>query len=247
MAMPRYQITIEYDGTNFSGWQRQADTIAIQEILEDALFSFSKNKVISFASGRTDKGVHAIGQVVHFDLLQNYHPHEVQNALNFYLKPNPIVITNAKIVADDFHARFHARKRYYKYLILNRNAPSVLSLNRVWHIKKELDIENMIEAAEKFIGQHDFTSFRAKECQAKSPIRTIDEFWIKKNDDIIEIHVAARSFLHHQVRNMVGALKQIGIHKLTPSDIPVIIAAKNREKAPETAPACGLYFMKVEF
>ncbi len=243
----RYKITIEYDGTEFSGWQIQASCRSIQQSIEEAIEKFSSEKVIIHGAGRTDAGVHAIGQVAHFDLEKHYEPKEVQGAVNFFLKPNPIIITNCEIVDENFHARFSAIQRVYKYIILNRKDPSVFYNERAWHIRSELDTEKMQEAANFLIGKHDFTSFRASQCQAASPIKTIDQINIFTEDEIIYILVEAKSFLHHMVRNIVGSLILVGLKKWSPEDMRTVLEAKDRRKAGQTAPACGLYFMKVVY
>lgn len=245
--MTKYKITIEYDGTNISGWQRQANGPSIQQYIEEAIEVFTKEKVFVYAAGRTDAGVHATGQVAHFELQKMIAPEIVQRAVNHFLKPNTVVIIDCQIADDDFHARFSAKKRHYKYLITNRRAPSVLEVNRTWHIHKKLDVEKMQQAASFLIGNHDFTSFRALQCQAASPIKTMDEIKIYRDEDKIYFTLKATSFLHHMVRNIVGTLVQVGLGAWTPEYIEAVLAAKDRSKAGPTAPPQGLYFTKIDY
>ena len=245
--MPRYKIIIEYDGSNISGWQRQAHCSSVQQFIEEAIKKFSKEKVTIHASGRTDAGVHAKGQVVHFDLERSYSLKEVQGAINYFLKPNKIIIIACEEVNEDFHARFSSLKRHYQYVVLNRKAVSVLDENRSWHIRDELDIKSMQIATKHLLGKHDFTSFRAVHCQAKSPIKTIDKIEIFKDGEKIFFNLKATSFLHHMVRNIVGSLVLVGQGKWQPDDIAKVLEAKDRSKAGATAPACGLYFVKVDY
>ncbi len=245
--MPRYKITIEYDGTETSGWQRQANGTSIQQFIEEAIEQFAKEKVVVHAAGRTDSGVHALGQVAHFDLKLEHSEHVVQRAVNHFLKPNKIILLDCKVVDSDFHARFSAKKRNYKYVITNRAMPSVLDVNRTWHIHQKLDIDKMQEAANFLIGHHDFTSFRALHCQAQSPVKTLDEIKIYSEEEKIFFTLRATSFLHHMVRNIVGSLVLVGLRKWQPRDIKTTLEAKDRSKAGPTAPACGLYFTKVEY
>ncbi len=245
--MPRYKITIEYDGTGTAGWQRQANGSSIQQFIEEAIEQFSKEKVFVYASGRTDAGVHALGQVAHFDLELEHPEYVVQRAVNHFLKPNKIILIDCQIVDNEFHARFSAKKRNYKYVITNRSTPSVLDLNRTWHIRQKLDIDKMQEAANFLIGSHDFTSFRALHCQAQSPVKTIDEIKIYSEGEKIFFTLRATSFLYHMVRNIVGSLVLVGLGKWQPEDIKIALEARDRGKAGPTAPACGLYFTKVEY
>ena len=245
--MPKYKITIEYDGTNIAGWQRQVNGPSIQQFLEEAIEKFSKEQVIVYAAGRTDAGVHATGQVAHFALTNEYPSHIAQRAINHFLRPNKVVIIDCQIADDEFHARFSAKKRNYKYIILNRFSPSVLDKNKAWHIHKKLDLDKMQEAAKFLIGTHDFTSFRALHCQAKSPVKTIDDITIYNEGEKIIFTLRATSFLHHMVRNIVGSLVFVGIGKWQPEDLRIALEAQNRSKAGPTAPACGLYFTKVEY
>ncbi len=243
--MPRYKITIEYDGTNYSGWQQQNKAPSIQEELQKAAFSFLSENVCLTGAGRTDAGVHAMGQVAHFDTLKEFDPFRLCQAFNAHLRPQPISVLNAEIVDENFHARFSAKKRFYIYKILNRRSRPALYENRVWWVHQPLDVEKMADAAQVLIGKHDFTTFRAAACQAKSPVKTLDEITFEQNGEIICIHVGARSFLHHQVRNIVGTLKLVGEGRWTKQNVIDALAAKDRKAGGPTAAAEGLYFGKV--
>lgn len=239
--MQRYKINLEYDGTNLIGWQENSQGASVQSLLQDAIFKFCGEKTTVYSAGRTDAGVHAVCMVAHFDLEKEQDEQTVMRALNFYLTDKPVAVLDCKKVSDDFHARFSCTQRKYKYIVLNRSAPVVLQKNRVWWVPQKLDIDIMKNAAKKLIGKHDFTSFRAAQCQAKSPIKTLDTCSIIQNGDEIIFEFSARSFLHHQVRNMVGTLVEIGMGK--PYDIEKIFDAKNRSAAGINAPASGLYFV----
>lgn len=243
--MTRYKINLEYDGTDLIGWQENANGDSVQSLLTDAIFQFCGEKVEVYSAGRTDAGVHAINMVAHFDLECEQNPETVMRAMNFYLTNKPVAVLSCEKVSDDFHARFSCVARHYKYIIVNRNAPVVLNKNRVWWVPQKLNIDAMRAAAKKLIGKHDFTSFRAAQCQAKSPIKTLDSVTITQNGDEIIFEFSARSFLHHQVRNMVGTLVEIGMGK--PLDIDEIFDAKNRSAAGINAPASGLYFVNAEY
>lgn len=245
----RYKLTLEYDGTNLLGWQRQLDGPSVQEYLEKVLETLSGYHSEVAAAGRTDAGVHALGQVAHIDFDTNMEPWKIREAFNANLRQleAPVVVLNVEPVSSDFHARFSAQGRGYIYRILNRRAPSILLANRVWWVPVELDIAKMQAGAKHLIGHHDFSSFRAAACQAKSPVKTLDKLDISQDNDEIIFTVEARSFLHHQVRNMVGTLKMVGEGKLKADDIKTILDAKNRAAAGVTAPACGLYLSKVVY
>lgn len=243
--MPRYKITLEYEGSAFVGWQRQENGLAVQQVVEEAFFRFTGCQPTIYAAGRTDAGVHAAGQVIHVDLEKPYPCKTVLEAGNFHLKPHAVSFLAVEFAARDFHARFSAIGRIYEYYILNRLAPPALKRGQVWWVKQPLDISAMQQAATCLMGKHDFTSFRALQCQALSPIKTIDEFSIHQTGDVILCTVKARSFLHHQVRNMVGTLKMVGDGKWPASKIPEILAAKNRAAAGVTAPSDGLYLTKI--
>jgi tRNA pseudouridine38-40 synthase len=243
--MTRYKINIEYDGTDLIGWQENQQGPSVQSLLQDAIFKFCGEKLTVYGAGRTDAGVHAINMVAHFDLDKEQNPETVMRAMNFYLVNGPVSVLNCEKVSDDFHARFSCVKRYYKYVVLNRSAPVVLERNRVWWVPQKLDIEKMKIAAQKLIGKHDFTSFRSIQCQSKSPIKTLDFVDIIQDGDKIIFEFSARSFLHHQVRNMVGTLVEIGIGK--DLDIDKIFEAKNRSAAGVNAPASGLFFVSADY
>jgi tRNA pseudouridine38-40 synthase len=245
--MPRYKLTIEYNGSSFLGWQTQGNGLTVQEILEKAAFHFCNIPTEVVGSGRTDSGVHARGQVAHIDFLKEYPPFTIQQAINHHLHPHLISVLGVTPVPDSFHARFSAIERTYKYYIINRTAPLALRQNQAWLIFKPLNILNMQEAAKYLEGKHDFSAFRAKECQATSPERTLDELTIQNTGEDILFIVRARSFLHHQVRNLVGTLKLIGEGKLSPKDVKEILDSRDRAKAGPTAPAHGLYLEKVKY
>ncbi len=246
--MQRYKIIIEYDGAGFAGWQKQNISPSVQESIEKAIYDFSGEHANIFAAGRTDAGVHAYGQVAHFDLEKTHAARTVMDAINFHLRPQKITIIDAELVDDQFHARFSAKKRYYRYIIHNRHSPLALNSNRCWHVRRELDIEQMNVASKYFIGTHDFTSFRSIQCQSKSPIKTLDSITISKNnEDYITLDFHAQSFLHHMVRNITGTLKMVGAEKYKAEDVKEMLLAKDRSAAGVTAPAHGLYFVKVDY
>lgn len=245
--MPRYKLTIEYDGRGFVGWQRQENGLSVQQALERAVVGFCGENVNVFAAGRTDAGVHALGQVAHFDIDRDARPETVRNALNFHLKPEPVAVLKAEAVQSDFHARFSARERAYLYCITNRRAPLALERGRTWWVPTPLDIPAMADAARVLVGRHDFTSFRASICQAASPVKTLDAVAVVGDGEKIRIEVRARSFLHHQVRNIVGTLRRVGEGKWTAADVATVLAARDRTKAGPTAPAEGLYLVSVTY
>ncbi|SDH07123.1 tRNA pseudouridine(38-40) synthase TruA [Roseospirillum parvum] len=244
--MPRFRLILEYDGAAFVGWQRQDNGDSVQAALEAAALAYSGGAVQVLASGRTDSGVHALAQVAHLDLPRDDPPQTVRNALNAHLKPAPVAVLDCQPVADDFHARFSCLGRCYLYRILERPAPLVLARGRAWWVPPgrggRLDAEAMAEAATHLLGRHDFTSFRASQCQADSPLRTLDGLSVRAVEGGLEIRAWARSFLHHQVRNMVGTLKLVGQGKLAPGEVAIILAARDRARAGPTAPPEGLYF-----
>ncbi len=245
----RYKITIEYDGTNLFGWQKQNEGVSVQYYLEEALKGFSHQTIDVFGAGRTDAGVHALGQVAHFDLETSMDLFHIREAFNARLRilEAPVSVIEVEEVSPEFHARFSATGRGYIYRILNRRAPTVLLRDRVWTVGYPLDVEKMREGAKYLLGHHDFTSFRGAGCQALSPIKTLDKLDIITNGDEIDFIVEARSFLYHQVRNIVGTLKSVGDGKFTPEDVKTILEARNRAVAGATAPACGLYLNKVMY
>lgn len=245
--MARFKLTIEYDGTPFSGWQRQADRMSVQQALEEAIEKFSGEAVNTQAAGRTDAGVHALGQVAHFDLSRDWDPFRVREALNYHLRPHPVVVVECEAVGEDFEARFSAKARHYEYRILNRRAPPAIERNQVWHVPKRLDAARMHEAAQLILGSHDFSTFRSSECQAKSPIRTLDIFDVTGDGEVISITASARSFLHHQVRSMVGSLKLVGEGKWSPADLRAALDAADRQRCGAMAPATGLYLTGVTY
>ena len=243
--MNRYKLTIEYFGPGFIGWQKQPVGISVQGVIEDAIFAFTKQKPIVYAAGRTDAGVHAREQVAHFDLDERFDVHRLLRALNHFVLPHKVSIISCEEVSEDFHARFSALKREYEYIILNRSAYSVIDEHRVWHVHQHLDLERMMEGAKFLIGHHDFSSFRAKECQSRSPMKTLDKVDIVQAGEYIKFHLSAKSFLHHMVRNIVGTLAMVGEGKFKPQDVQYILDANDRAVAGVTAPAEGLYFMRV--
>ncbi len=245
--MQRYKATIEYDGTDFCGWQRQDASISVQQVLEESIYKFKKIKTCVYGSGRTDAGVHALGQVAHFDLDKEYDLEEVICAINHHSKPHRVALVNCEYVPPDFHARFSATERSYLYRIINRLNPVIIEKNRVWQVRKSLDFGSMKEASVHFMGNHDFTSFRSSHCQAKSPVRTINNIEIRQDGEEIQLCIRAQSFLHHMVRNIVGTLVDVGLGKISPLKIKEIIDKKSRIAAGVTAPACGLYFMKAKY
>jgi tRNA pseudouridine38-40 synthase len=245
--MPRYRLTIEYDGSPFCGWQRQVGQPSVQQALEDAIEAFSGERVTTQAAGRTDTGVHALGQVAHFDLSKSWDPFRVSEALNFHLKRNPVAIIDATEVDETFEARFSATARHYEYRILNRRARAALEHNRVWHVQAQLDAEAMHQAGQLALGQHDFTTFRAAECQARSPVKTLDRLDVTRETEHIVIRASARSFLHHQVRSLAGSLKLVGEGKWAPSDFGAALDARDRSRCGALAPPTGLYLVKVDY
>lgn len=245
--MARYKLVLEYDGRPFCGWQRQAGLLSVQQALEEAIQRFCGEMPVTQAAGRTDAGVHALGQVVHFDLTVPRAPFRVREALNYHLKPHPVAVLRAEPVADDFEARFSAVARRYEYRILNRRPRPALDEGRVWHVPVELDGEAMQAAAQLILGRHDFTTFRAAECQASSPVRTLDRLDVMRQGEVVVIAARARSFLHHQVRSMVGSLKLVGEGRWTPADFRAALDARERSRCGPLAPAAGLYLAGVDY
>ncbi|MBP5344323.1 MAG: tRNA pseudouridine(38-40) synthase TruA [Alphaproteobacteria bacterium] len=244
----RYKLLLEYDGTPFIGWQKQAGNLSVQGVLETALKTALRETIIVWGSGRTDAGVHALGQVAHFETEQSIDTYKLFESLNALVRPYPIVIRAIEQTADTFHARFSAKQRSYVYKIQNTPYPAVALTNlRAWWIRTPLDIDKMQQAANLLLGKHDFSTFRASECQAKSPVKTLDTCEIKKNGENVEIWVSAKSFLHHQVRNIAGALVRVGTDKWSVQDFKKAFEACDRTKGAETAPAHGLYFVQVKY
>jgi tRNA pseudouridine38-40 synthase len=242
-----WAIELEYDGTPFMGWQRQKHGISIQQLIEEAGAKLRGGEVPAVtASGRTDAGVHAMGQIAQLDL-PDFSANRIREALNYHLKPHPIVVLRATPAPPDWNARFSAIRRRYRYVISNRPAWPSIEANRVWHVKAQLDDKAMHRAAQSLVGHHDFSSFRASACQAKSPVRTLDFFAVERRDDQLVVTAEARSFLHHQVRNMVGSLKLVGQGRWPESAIAEVLAAKSRAAAGPTAPPEGLYLVSIGY
>lgn len=246
--MTRWALLLEYDGSPFVGWQRQATGLSIQEVLETAAARLNSGAPVgSIVAGRTDAGVHAAGQVAHLDLGPPHHTRAVRDALNFHMKPHPVVVLQAAPVPDDWSARFSANRRAYRYRILNRRSRPALCAGQVWHVTAPLDADAMHAAAQRLLGRHDFSSFRASSCQAKSPLRTLDRLDVVRSGEHIQIIAEARSFLHHQVRNFVGTLKQIGEGRWPVDRITAILEARDRAAAGPTAPPEGLTLIGVGY
>jgi len=245
--MTRWAVKLEYDGAAFVGWQRQAVGVSIQAVLEQAASNLAGEPVTSIVAGRTDSGVHALGQVAHFYLQRDITPAKLASALNFHMKPHRVAVIAAAQVPPGWSARFSAIGRAYRYIILNRRGRPALAEGRVWHVPQPLDAALMDEAAKHLLGKHDFTSFRAASCQAASPWRTLDRLDVVRGPETIEIIAEARSFLHHQVRNMVGTLKLIGEGARPAASVPAILAAANRSAAGPTAPPQGLFLTGVRY
>ena len=245
--MTRYKIKIEYEGTPFVGWQFQKNGKSIQEVLQKAIFKFSREKVTVIGAGRTDSGVHALGQTAHFDLKKKISKKKILPAINQNIENNSVTVLKVNKTNKKFHARHDAKKRTYRYLIVNRQSPLALQKNKAWHIRKKLDLLSMKKGAKFLLGTHDFSTFRASACGAKSPIRTMEKILIKKNKDKITLQFTSRSFLQQQVRSIVGCLKYLGEAKWNLKDFIKSFKSKNRLKCAPPAPACGLYLAKVEY
>jgi tRNA pseudouridine38-40 synthase len=245
--MPRYRLVIEYDGAPFQGWQRQREGATVQGALEDAIEKLSATRITVQGAGRTDAGVHALGQVAHFDLDRNYPPDTVRDALNYHLRPAPISVLEAAIVDADFHARFSAKARHYLFRILDRRVPPALERGKVWHVAVRLDADAMHASAQTLVGHHDFTTFRAAECQAASPVKTLNRLDVFRRGAEIHIEADARSFLHHQIRSFAGTLKLVGEGKWQPRDVKAALDARDRAACGPVAPPDGLYLVKVDY
>jgi len=245
--MPRYKLLIEYDGTPFVGWQAQAAGLSVQGTLAAALEALTGERVTLTGAGRTDAGVHALGQVAHFDLAKEWEPDTVRDGLNAHLRPHPIAVLSAECAAPDFDARFSAEQRHYLYRIVNRRADLALDRQRAWRVPRPLDTDAMDAAAQRLVGKHDFTTFRAAECQAKSPVKTLDALSVVRDGDEVRVTAAARSFLHHQVRSMVGSLALVGDGKWSVDDLGKALAARDRSACGPLAPPEGLYLARVDY
>jgi tRNA pseudouridine38-40 synthase len=245
--MPRYRITIEYDGTPFVGWQVQTNGASVQGAVAEAIRRFSGETVTVAGAGRTDAGVHALGQVAHFDLEREWEPQRIRDAVNFHLKPAPVVVLDCSSAPAGFDARFSATARHYHYRLLARRAPPALDRDRVWWVPVPLDAAAMQEAAQVLVGRHDFSAFRAAQCQAKSPLRTLDRLDIASEGQEIRVFASARSFLHNQVRSMVGSLKLVGEGRWSADDLRAVLESHDRTRCGPVAPAAGLYLVCVEY
>jgi len=245
--MPRFRLTLEYDGAPFVGWQVQANGRSVQGALETALLGLCGEAIVAHGAGRTDAGVHASGQVAHIDLNRDWEGLRLREALNAHLVPHPIAVLSAERVGDDFDARHSAIMRHYVYRLINRRAPLTLERGRAWHVKRSLDADAMREAARLLLGRHDFSTFRDSQCQAASPVRTLNSFDVERRGDLITMRISALSFLHRQVRSMVGSLVEVGCGKWRPADLRAALDAADRSRCGPVAPACGLYLARVEY
>ena len=245
--MPRYKLTIEYNGQPYVGWQAQAGGGSVQNVLEDGVKSFCGQDVRVYGAGRTDAGVHALGQVAHIDLETSVRLDTLRDAVNSHMRPHPVAIVEVEEVPDTFEARFSATSRHYLYRIINRRAPLTLDRHQAWLVFKQLDASAMHDAAQVLIGLHDFTTFRSTQCQAKSPVKTLDVLSVSRYGEEIEVTASARSFLHNQVRSLVGSLKLVGEGRWTKRDLEKALQAKDRAACGPVAPADGLYLMKVDY
>lgn len=245
--MQRYRIEVEFNGRDFVGWQRQSNGLSVQEAVETAIFRFCGETVTLHGAGRTDSGVHGLAMTAHFDLMKPARVDTVRDAINYHLRPNRVAVVHVAEVGQDFHARFSAERRHYIYRILNRRSPPALEQGRVWHVPVPLDAGRMSEAAAVLTGRHDFESFRSTQCQADNALRTLDQLDVMREGPEITIRASAKSFLHNQVRIMVGTLKLVGEQKWTPTDVEVALQACDRRAAGPTAPATGLYFVAADY
>jgi tRNA pseudouridine38-40 synthase len=245
--MPRYKLTLEYDGSPFVGWQRQGVGRSVQEAIEAGVARFTGETVVVHGAGRTDTGVHALGQVAHLDLVKDWSADTVRDALNAHLRLDPIAVLKAEMVEAEFHARFSARKRHYLYRINDRRPPLALDRDRVWHVMQKLDTGAMHRAAQALVGRHDFTTFRAASCQAKSPEKTLDRLDVSREGEEIAVRASARSFLHHQVRSMVGTLRKVGEGRWPERAVGEALEACDRDRCGPVAPAHGLYLVAVDY
>jgi tRNA pseudouridine38-40 synthase len=245
--MPRYKLTLEYDGAPFAGWQIQADQRTVQGVLTAAIEALTGEKTLVQGAGRTDAGVHARGQVAHVDLARNWDLDTVRDALNAHLRPHPVAILGAELVSDNFNARTSAIRRHYIYRIINRRPDLALEAGHAWRVPRPLDTDAMHIAAQRLVGKHDFTTFRSTECQAKSPVKTLDVLSVERNGEEVTVTAVARSFLHSQVRSMVGSLEAVGEGKWSADDLSRALAARDRTACGPVAPPEGLYLMRVDY
>jgi tRNA pseudouridine38-40 synthase len=245
--VPRYRLTIEYDGAPFAGWQIQADRLTVQGVLTDAVAALTGERVRVQGAGRTDAGVHALAQVAHFDASRDWEPDTVRDALNAHLRPHPVAVLAAERVGDDFNARMSARKRDYHYVIVNRRADLALERGRAWRIPRKLDEAAMHAAAQRLVGKHDFTTFRSTDCQAKSPVKTLDQLDVSRAGDRVVVIASARSFLHNQVRSMVGSLVMVGDGRWSADDLARALDTRDRSACGQVAPPDGLYLLRVDY
>lgn len=245
--MPRYKLTIEYDGAPFAGWQRQDNAPSVQEELEKAAQKLDQSIVTVQGAGRTDSGVHALGQVAHIDLTKDLAEDKVRDALNYHLKPNPVAVLEAERVSDEFHARFSATQRHYLYRIIDRRVPLTLDRGQAWRVPRALDAAAMHKAAQFLVGTHDFTTFRDAQCQAESPVKSIDKVAVARYGEEVQLTIEARSFLHRQVRSITGSLVEVGFGKWSPQDFKAALDAADRSRCGPVAPPDGLYLTAVDY
>ena len=243
----RYKLIIEYDGGGYVGWQRQDNGPSIQAALEKAVFAFCGDRISAAAAGRTDAGVHALGMAAHINLSKEHEADVVRDAINHHLKPAPIAVLSAEKISDEFHARFSSTGRHYLYRLINRRAPLAIEAGRAWRISGKLNVNAMDKGAQHLVGKHDFSTFRAAQCQSASPVKTLSEISCARYGENIDIKVSAPSFLHHQVRSITGSLVQVGLGKWRPHKIKEILKAADRSECGPVAPACGLYFVKADY
>jgi tRNA pseudouridine38-40 synthase len=245
--MPRFKLLIEYDGMPFNGWQRQAGLPSVQGVIEAALLALTGETLTLRGAGRTDAGVHATGQVAHIDLARDWSEAVLRDGLNAHIRPHPVTILQTWAVEDNFDSRFSAKGRHYLYRIIDRRTPLALERTRAWHRRERLDAEAMNEAAKRLLGHHDFTTFRAAHCQSKSPMKTLDRLDVTRSGDVVEVRASARSFLHNQVRSMVGSLERVGLGKWTADDLQAALEAADRARCGPVAPPWGLYLTQVDY
>jgi tRNA pseudouridine38-40 synthase len=245
--VPRYRLTIEYDGAPFAGWQIQANRLTVQGVLTDAVAALAGERVRIQGAGRTDAGVHALAQVAHIDFTRPWETDTIRDALNAHLRPHPVAVLEAERVPDTFNARTSARKRHYRYEIVNRRADLTLERGRAWRVPRLVDAQTMHAAAQQLVGKHDFTTFRASECQAKSPMRTLDRLDVTREGECVQVYASARSFLHNQVRSMVGSLVMVGEGRWSADDLARALQARDRKACGQVAPPDGLYLVRVDY